>query len=145
MHSKDKGDNQAATMADLKSVENSAWHQLDSSKVTGGVILNSLVLYKIDESNKKIYLSFVILEDTNSSASTDSIYLDFSGIVNKITAASGNVYGGIITNITSGSTAVIINPPGASYMSSCLTGLYNNPNGNAYTTIPTISYDTLLI
>ncbi|MQM81519.1 hypothetical protein FIU74_00700 [Lactobacillus buchneri] len=146
--STDKGDNQAATMADLKSVESSAWHQLDSSKVTGGAIINSLVLYKIDEPNKKIYLSFVILQNGNTPASSDSVYLDFSGVVNKITAASGNVSydTGGISSITSLSTAVILYPEGQSYVFSGLTGVYNNPNvSNHHSTIPTISYDTLLI
>lgn len=146
--SKDKGDNQAATMADLKSLENSAWHQLDSSKVTGGAITNSLVLYKIDEPNKKIYLSFVILQNGNTPASSDSVYLDFSGVVNKITAASGNVSydTGGLSSITSLSTAVILYPEGQSYVFSGLTGVYTNPSvSNHHSTIPIISYDTLLI
>ncbi|PAK60562.1 hypothetical protein B9K02_00340 [Lentilactobacillus kefiri] len=37
--SKDKGDNQAATMADLKSVENSAWIQLDATNGTDEIAL----------------------------------------------------------------------------------------------------------
>ena len=146
--SKDKGDNQAATMADLKSVENSAWHQLDSSKVTGGSILNSLILYKIDEPNKKIYLSFVILQDANKPSSSDPIYFDFSGIVNKITAASGSVVydSGGFSSIDSYSTVVMLYPEGESYMASGLTGVYTNHTvSNHNSTIPTISYDTLLI
>ncbi|MDH5106465.1 hypothetical protein OQI89_11435, partial [Lentilactobacillus diolivorans] len=50
--SKDKGDNQAATMADLKSVENSAWHQLNN------VPLGGTFLYRIDRSSKRIYISY---------------------------------------------------------------------------------------
>ncbi|MDH5106281.1 pyocin knob domain-containing protein, partial [Lentilactobacillus diolivorans] len=50
--SKDKGDNQAATMADLKSLENSAWHQLNN------VPLGGTFLYRIDRSSKRIYISY---------------------------------------------------------------------------------------
>ncbi|EEI19574.1 hypothetical protein G8J22_02359 [Lentilactobacillus hilgardii] len=142
--STDKGDNQAATMADLKSVENSAWHQLDSSKVTGGAIINSLVLYKIDEPNKKIYLSFAILQNQDSSASADLVYLDFSGVVNKITAASGQ-YSPMINNeisvisYSSDNKKVVLDSYGSYFMTNLLDG-----NEDQNYKMPTISYDLLI-
>ena len=44
--SKDKGDNQAATMADLKSVENSAWHQLSVNISETNYTCTGLILYR---------------------------------------------------------------------------------------------------
>ncbi|MBV0931606.1 hypothetical protein KTE19_13105, partial [Lentilactobacillus sp. IMAU92037] len=90
--SKDKGDNQAATMADLKSVEASAWRQLDSSHIifsnigdSGNSFSNSdkLCLYRIDSVNKRIYISLTIIIPNESRY---SIKLDFSNIVSSFTS-----------------------------------------------------------
>ena len=84
--SSSKGDNQAAVMADLKSVERAAWHQLNTDYVYQG----GTFLYKIDQSSNRIYLSYFkhfeqrVLEGTTIA--------DFSSIVNnieKIMASSG--------------------------------------------------------
>ena len=53
--STDKGDNQAATMADLKSVENSAWRQLNIPEKD--YLDSAIVLYKPDPINKRVFIS----------------------------------------------------------------------------------------
>ena len=52
--SKDKGDNQAATMADLKSVEADAWHQMTGNS---GALESYTAFLKLDMNSKKGYLS----------------------------------------------------------------------------------------
>ncbi|MDS1015300.1 hypothetical protein [Lentilactobacillus buchneri] len=83
--STDKGDNQAATMADLKSVENSAWHQLDLASANPWWGVDSLGLYKIDSSKNMITLvisgSFTNLGN--------NLVADFSGVITNITSVSG--------------------------------------------------------
>ena len=117
--SKDKGDNQAATMADLKSVEKAAWHQLNVDKYLGGTLL-----YKIDQSSKRIYLSYSANYDNTISNVTIA---DFSSIVNNIETISVTFYtmsgtnsdmsGASISavNLSIGSPASIVEPY---YMSS---------------------------
>ena len=84
-----------ATAADLKSIEDSAWRQLDNQYVTisadGSSFQkandNSIVLYKIDKEKKFIYFSFVIY----SHGYTENIllaYIDFSSIVKNISFPS---------------------------------------------------------
>uniref|UniRef100_UPI00403F3DF3 hypothetical protein n=1 Tax=Lentilactobacillus hilgardii TaxID=1588 RepID=UPI00403F3DF3 len=83
--SKDKGDNQAATMADLKSLENSAWHQLDLASASPIWSVDSSGLYKIDSSKNMINLVI--------SGSFTNVYsnvvADFSGVITSITSISG--------------------------------------------------------
>ena len=89
--SKDKGDNQAATMADLKSVKASAWRQLDPSKISkSGNFEDVLFLYRIDEPNKKVYFSLIVL---NYSDNNDhSLTFDLSNVISSITEmGSGNM------------------------------------------------------
>ena len=76
-----------ATSDDLKSVENSAWHQLDEKKVN----LGGTLLYKIDQSSKRIYM----LYSANYSGfmGSDTYIADFSSIVKNIKTISGKVYG----------------------------------------------------
>ncbi|WP_347786889.1 hypothetical protein [Levilactobacillus brevis] len=54
-----------ATAADLKSIEDSAWHELDNKyveTVTGTTVSpNTTILYKVDDVNKKLYLQGSIL------------------------------------------------------------------------------------
>ena len=143
--SQDKGDNQAATMADLKSVEKSAWHQLDSSKVTGGAIINSFVLYKIDEPNKKIYLSFTVMRDLSQGDSDPNVYFDFSGIINKILSVSGEyTTNNTLTTgfaIKASGNKVVVSSSGSSFLGSLVTA----SNSLFSVTQPTINYDKLLI
>nr|DAO20197.1 MAG TPA: tail-collar fiber protein [Caudoviricetes sp.] len=82
--STDKGDNQAATMADLKSVEESAWHQLKDHNLGG------TLLYKIDQSSKRIYVSYSLNYD--KLISSGSTIADFSSIVKNIKTISGTSY-----------------------------------------------------
>ncbi|MEX0265297.1 hypothetical protein ABQ284_02100, partial [Lentilactobacillus buchneri] len=84
--SQDKGDNQAATMADLKSVENSAWHQLDEKKTA----LGGTLIYKIDQSSKTIYMLY--LGDNGLPINRGTSIADFSSIVNNIKTISGKFY-----------------------------------------------------
>ncbi|WP_225364308.1 pyocin knob domain-containing protein [Levilactobacillus brevis] len=78
-----------ATAADLKSVADSAWRQLDNQYVTRSTDgksflkarVNSSVLYKIDEEKKFIYFSFIIY---NLDPGTYSDRIDFSSIVKNI-------------------------------------------------------------
>ncbi|MEN2346462.1 hypothetical protein ABC657_08565 [Lentilactobacillus parabuchneri] len=90
--SKDKGDNQAATMADLKSVENSAWRQLDISRITFSNIEGSennfsnsdkLCLYRIDSVNKRIYIGLTTIVPYGNRY---YIKLDFSNIISSFTS-----------------------------------------------------------
>ena len=83
--SQDKGDNQAATMADLKSVENSAWRQLNKGEKLGGTLL-----YKIDQSSKRIYLLYA--EHISEFIENGTIIADFSSIVKNIKTISGKIY-----------------------------------------------------
>ena len=86
--SRDKGDNQAATMADLKSVEKSAWRQLDfgSNANLGGALSSSYIVYQIHADEK--YLSFFywgIPKDDNI-YSDNTTLMDLSPIVKGISS-----------------------------------------------------------
>ena len=80
--SKDKGDNQAATMADLKSVENSAWHQLDSKYINTNKFSDAAFYYKINNEKKNIeffgfaYVSFPVVQ-----AYTQIWFADLSSLI----------------------------------------------------------------
>ena len=78
--SQDKGDNQAATMADLKSVENSAWHYIDVTNDMGGNGYISL-LYQKDVAKKCIYVIFTAHLNPGDYSSGYSIKLDMSSVV----------------------------------------------------------------
>ncbi|EEI25793.1 hypothetical protein [Lentilactobacillus hilgardii] len=96
-----------ATSDDLKSVEASAWRQLDNQYVTisadgdsfGKAGDNSNVLYKIDEEKKFIYFSFVIFNpDVNGRI--EIAYINFSSIVKNISFPNYNSFN--LRTITSG-------------------------------------------
>ncbi len=80
--SKDKGDNQAATMADLKSVENSAWHTVTLPDSQG--LKNITMIYKIHDDEK--YIEANINAQSISSQKASATMLNLSGIINKITS-----------------------------------------------------------
>ena len=65
--SKDKGDNQAATMADLKSVENSAWIQLDVTNVN-----DEVALCRVD--GNKLWVVWGVKRQRDSSANISYNY-----------------------------------------------------------------------
>ena len=91
--SKDKGGNQAATMADLKSVERAAWHQLNNGVNPSGILAiyqGSTLLYKIDQSSKRIYLSYSLNYD--HAILSGATIADFSSIVNNIETISGKIF-----------------------------------------------------
>lgn len=74
-----------ATSDDLKSVEANAWRVLDQKNLN----LGGTLLYKIDQSSKKIYMLCSI--ECNSSLVNKSI-ADFSSVVKNITTISGKAY-----------------------------------------------------
>ncbi|PBQ24076.1 hypothetical protein CNR29_08600 [Levilactobacillus brevis] len=85
-----------ATAADLKSIEDSAWRQLDnkyiSTKPTSNTTIssNTVILYKIDTGNKRIYLQGTILISSNvTNDLSTSVSIDFSSIAKTISYASG--------------------------------------------------------
>lgn len=85
-----------ATAADLKSVEDSAWRQLDnkyiSTKSTSNTTISSdtVILYKLDTDNKRIYLQGTILISSNTTSNlSTAVSIDFSSIAKTISFASG--------------------------------------------------------
>ena len=80
--SRDKGDNQAATMADLKSVENSAWRVANTYEASK-YLFNPQVIYRVDSENKKIYLYGGGMAG-RSSDTNQFKFLDFSDISKNI-------------------------------------------------------------
>ncbi|WP_314322368.1 hypothetical protein [Lentilactobacillus parabuchneri] len=77
--SQDKGDNQAATMADLKSVEDSAWHYIITKDMGGHADIS--LLYQKDVAKKCIYVIFIATLDIGNYSSGYSIKLDMSSVV----------------------------------------------------------------
>ena len=74
-----------ATAADLKSIKDSAWRQLDNKYVTcsnGTVSPESTILFRIDQTAKRLYLQGVILVLKVNVQVT--VYIDFSSIVKTI-------------------------------------------------------------
>ena len=97
--STDKGDNQAATMADLKSVEKSAWRQLDASCVTASsvidnhitIVKNISILAKTNQSNKTVQLMMtanVLNRDFTMTINLSSIINGISKV--NLTMSKGN-------------------------------------------------------
>ncbi|QHB51271.1 hypothetical protein GQR93_03030 [Lentilactobacillus hilgardii] len=86
--STDKGDNQAATMADLKSVEADAWRQLDLSKSAGS--FKDIILYKIDKDNKNI----LIIANSNKFTEINGgePFIDLSNLINNVTSVKGKAF-----------------------------------------------------
>ncbi|ORN12744.1 hypothetical protein [Lentilactobacillus parabuchneri] len=88
--SKDKGDNQAATMADLKSVEESAWRVLDQSNAPSNISFRGQVLYKIDDAKKIIYFTTNGLMNISDSGYNLNL-INFKGIVNNLLSGHGRL------------------------------------------------------
>ena len=80
--SKDKGDNQAATMADLKSLENSAWRVMTGSSY---FFASFTCLYKINTAKKRIEL--IAFGETNNQ--WKGTIVDLSSIISGITSVDG--------------------------------------------------------
>ncbi|MCZ2118646.1 pyocin knob domain-containing protein [Levilactobacillus brevis] len=99
------GGKSVATSDDLKSLETSAWRQLDNQYVTRSADGKSFrkagddssVLYKIDEEKKFIYFSFIIY---NPDEVTLLDRIDFSSIVKNISFPGYSTFH--ISNISSG-------------------------------------------
>ncbi|WP_409440937.1 hypothetical protein [Lentilactobacillus hilgardii] len=90
--STDKGDNQAATMADLKSVEESAWRELDLSGTSG--IYQGRILIKIDQANQYVY--FIMNAQVPLKAYTKGTkIIDLSSVVTGLSSAHGYFQGWI--------------------------------------------------
>lgn len=86
-----------ATAADLKSVKDSAWRVLDNKYITAFTNYNtsikvdedSLLLVKIDEVNKRVYMFFTIL---GNFVENSSIYIDLTSIVKNLSFPSYHLY-----------------------------------------------------
>ena len=133
--SKDKGDNQAATMADLKSVEKSAWRQLEN--VIGGTLL-----YKIDQSSNIIYMLYSL--NTDSYSNSHTTIADFSSIVKNIETISGLAYmeyeESYSGNTTASAASLLIDSPASIAVNGLGNGNVNvNFSDGAYFT-----YDSLV-
>ncbi|QBJ03430.1 putative capsid protein [Lactobacillus phage 521B] len=80
-----------ATAADLKSIEDSAWRQLDNKYIipaSGYTLLPcTTILYKIDDSNHKLYLSGSIAL-TNTDVKNVSVTVQLGSIVKSILTSS---------------------------------------------------------
>ena len=72
-------------MADLKSLENSAWHQLNN-----GVHLGGTLLYTIDQNSKTIYMLYAL--NYGDDIENGTTIADFSSIVKNIKTISGKIY-----------------------------------------------------
>ncbi|AJA81590.1 collagen-like protein [Levilactobacillus brevis] len=76
-----------ATAADLKSIKDSAWRVLDFKNivndqgVTPSLDNASVVLYKLDEINKRIYMLFTLF---GTFPAASNVYFDFSNVVKNI-------------------------------------------------------------
>ena len=88
--SQDKGDTQAATMADLKSIEDSAWREIDLSGTSG--LYNGKINIKIDDTNKTIYLQGAMYFPSGTSPSQGTSLIDLSKVVNSITSSHGYLF-----------------------------------------------------
>ncbi|MFS8170931.1 hypothetical protein U6D78_15500, partial [Lactiplantibacillus plantarum] len=82
------------TAADIKSVEASAWRQLDNKYITSTYTVSpaSTVLYKIDDTNKRLYLQGSIILTTGAS-SDNKITLNLGSIVKKVLTVNGSYLG----------------------------------------------------
>ncbi|MCT3396530.1 hypothetical protein EFP86_08540 [Lentilactobacillus hilgardii] len=75
-------------MADLKSVEESAWRVLDQSNAPSTISFRGQVLYKIDDANKIIYFTTNgLITDYGSNL----ILINFKGIVNDLLSGHGRL------------------------------------------------------
>ena len=90
--SSSKGDNQVALMGDLKSLENSAWHQLDNEYAIPnmGYTLapDTTILYKIDDSTHTLYLSGSIVLTERNINNTVTVTVQLGSIINSILTSS---------------------------------------------------------
>jgi hypothetical protein len=86
--STDKGDNQAATMADLKSVENSAWHNLTTTDVNGSFAVE--ILYQKMISEKKLRFIFIADYKQDKDLSNYNLAIDLSKIITKFQTPFGS-------------------------------------------------------
>ena len=79
--SKDKGDNQAATMADLKSVKKSAWHIMSGSS---DIFSTYNCWYKINKDKKRLEIIVLGIVQSN-----DGTVVDLSSIITSISRIDG--------------------------------------------------------
>ncbi|MCT3555535.1 hypothetical protein EFS13_08305 [Lentilactobacillus buchneri] len=114
--SKDKGDNQAATMADLKSVENSAWHTMTGSS---DFFASFTCLYKINTAEKIIEL--IVFGDINYQKA--GTIIDLSSIISGITGVSGQF------SITTGNLVI---GSSVDFSGTKLTGEFNSYGTNGH-------------
>lgn len=80
-----------ATAADLKSIEASSWRQLDNKYISTDpksnktISPNTVILYKLDTDNKRIYLQGTVFVSGNVTSNlSTSVSIDFSSIAKTI-------------------------------------------------------------
>ncbi|WP_341780411.1 hypothetical protein [Levilactobacillus sp. HBUAS70063] len=81
-----------ATAADLKSVEASAWRQLDNKYISGDkftVSSDTIILYRIDEGNKRLYLQGTVA----GRGDVVLVTIALTSIVKTVLTASGKYLG----------------------------------------------------
>ncbi|MGR6794197.1 hypothetical protein [Levilactobacillus brevis] len=74
-----------ATAADLKSIEDASWRQLDNKYITvysGTLSSETTILFRIDQTAKRLYLQGVILDPTVNAVT--AVDIDFSSVVKTI-------------------------------------------------------------
>lgn len=87
--STDKGDNQAATMADLKSVEDSAWHIMSGSSE---LFKTYNCWYKINKNQKRLEIMVLgVTNDFSESMIGSKTILDLSSIITSILRINGTL------------------------------------------------------
>jgi len=84
------GGGNVATAADLKSVEDASWRELDLSGTSG--LYKGKINIKIDDANKTIYLQGAMYFPGGTNASQGTKLLDLSNVVNRITSAHGYLF-----------------------------------------------------
>ncbi|MQM82919.1 hypothetical protein FIU74_08275 [Lactobacillus buchneri] len=140
-----------ATSDDLKSVEKSAWRQLDLSNISttvGGdsVSSNSNFIYKIDTTNNRIYFNFIIF---SNSMNTQAFEVNFSKIAHQISIPTLPNFKMKARSTSIDSYDIRINSGNLEiYGSPVTTGGFaeytNSNNSTWYYTYPFITYDTLV-
>ncbi|ODP93262.1 hypothetical protein [Levilactobacillus brevis] len=139
-----------ATTADIKSIEDSAWRQLENIHVKPASVLvdsGTTVLYKIDSINKRLYFLFNIVTNTGNV----SVAIDFSGVVKNISNPSlgsfvNNYFGSNPQNIYSTlvlNNSIVLGASPQGFASS-LDSRYANSSGTFVFDTCFVTYDELV-
>lgn len=125
-----------ATAADLKSVADKAWYKLDNKYISAGSIAvssSTTILYRIDESNKRLYLQGVVYVNSSSNI---TVSIALTSIVKTILTVSGGYLGYIAGDAGFGYNALSKSTNGITLMT--------NSSGTAALVASYITYDELV-